>query len=289
MKTFSKSPGVSEVVRVVPCPVCGGSKFRDLWTLSAGSVFVDCAGCGLVLQNPRPGGKDLAARYDQEYFDYEIRNEEIFFDLMMKGLNDVDFFGSIAPTLPGPPRILDVGCATGRLLKHFKDAGWETAGAELCAASVDYGNRRYGVGITAEPLEGAGFPDERFSAVHASHLIEHVDDPAAFVREVARVLRPGGVFICVTPNIGGLQARLFGAGWRSAIPDHVTLFDKSTLRRLLAEAGFEIGKTKTWGGLAQGSAPGWIKRPMDRWAKIFGFGDVVLMVARKLPTAPCSY
>jgi hypothetical protein len=93
----------------------------------------------------------------------------------------------------------------------------------------------------------------------------------------------------VTPNIGGLQARLFGSEWRSAIPDHVTLFDKITLERLLAGAGLAVEKTKTWGGLAAGAAPGWIKRPVDRLSKKFGFGDVVMMVARKPPHGAGSY
>lgn len=281
MKTFSKNPGAAETVREVPCSLCGEMKFKNMWTLPSGSVFARCVNCGLVMQNPRPGVMDLAERYDDEYFDYEIHNEEIFFGLMKMGLDDVDFFDTVIPSLPFPSAILDVGCATGRLLKHFKDLGWETAGAELCKESAEYGNKSYGVGIENSSLQEAGFSSERFSAVHASHLIEHVDDPAAFTGEVFRVLKPGGVFICVTPNIGGLQARLFGESWRSLIPDHVTLFDKATLKRLLCQTGFSIERIQTWGGLGIGTAPGWIKRPVDRLAKKFGFGDVVLMLARK--------
>jgi SAM-dependent methyltransferase len=233
------------------------------------------------MQNPQPVRDALAARYDAEYFTYEIKNQETFFNLMLLGLQDADFFKRIAPTLPPPVRILDVGCATGRLLKHFKDAGWDTAGAELCRESAEYGNREYGVNISAAPLEQSGFPDGNFSVVHASHLIEHVDDPAAFAREVARVLVPGGVFICVTPSTDGFQAGLLGSAWRSAIPDHVTLFGRRTLIRLLRDAGLRAETVKTWGGLAAGTAPGWLKKPFDRLAKKCNFGDVMLVVARK--------
>jgi hypothetical protein len=38
---------------------------------------------------------------------------------------------------------------------------------------------------------------------------------------------------------------------------------------------------KTWGGLAAGTAPGWLKKPVDRLAKKWNFGDVILVVARK--------
>ena len=124
-------------------------------------------------------------------------------------------------------------------------------------------------------------PDASFSLIHASHLIEHLDDPAAFAAKVSRLLAPNGMFICVTPAMDGLQARLFGQRWRSAIPDHITLFTKHTLKRLLENTGLHVEHTATWGGLAVGSAPLWLKRIADRWAKPLGFGDVVLMAARK--------
>ena len=280
MKTFSKIPASDEKSRTISCPVCGSDRFRPRWMVGR-SVFVTCRNCRLILQNPQPLQTDLAARYDAEYFEYEIRNQESFFTLMRLGLDDIDFFGSIAPGLPGPLSVLDIGCATGRLLRHFRDAGWETAGAELCIESAEYGNREYGVNIRTSPLEKAGFDDGSFSTVHASHLIEHVPDPAAFTREVFRVLRPGGVFICVTPAADGLQARLFGSRWRSVIEDHVTLFDRRTLRRLLENAGLRVEAVRTWGGLGAGTAPDWIKRQVDRLAKKWHFGDVVLMLARK--------
>lgn len=280
MRTFSKTPAEDEKSRTITCPVCSGTEFREKWILGR-SFFSGCRACGLILQNPQPLRDALAARYDSEYFDYEIRNQENFFQLMLKGLEDIDFFESVAPTLPRPSAVLDIGCATGRLLKHFKDAGWDTAGAELCIDSAEYGNREYDVNISPSSLEDSCFESGSFSAVHASHLIEHVDNPASFAAEVFRVLRPGGVFVCVTPSADGLQARLFGSSWRSVIEDHVTLFSKKTLRRLLMNSGFRIENVRSWGGFARGTAPDWIKQPMDRLAKKWNFGDVVLMLARK--------
>ncbi|RKX73388.1 MAG: class I SAM-dependent methyltransferase [Spirochaetes bacterium] len=280
MRTFSKIPGDSEKSRLIKCPVCGGKQFRRKWEIE-GASFVSCSDCRLILQNPQPFPTDLKARYDSEYFDYEMQNEESFFKLMMLGLKDADFFEKIVPTLPDKRNILDIGCATGRLLKHFKLAGWETAGVEPCVESVDFGNREYGVNIRAVTLENAEFSDSEFSFVHASHLIEHVSDPSAFVAEVVRVLLPGGVFVCVTPSFDGFQARLHGSSWRSAIPDHVTLFSKSTLTQLLKNSGLEVELVRTWGGLAVGSVPGWIKKIADVLAKKWNFGDVVLVLARK--------
>jgi hypothetical protein len=87
--------------------------------------------------------------------------------------------------------------------------------------------------------------------------------------------------VVTTPNVDGLQARLFRGLWRSAIADHLTLFSVRTLRRLLEDCGFEVLAVQTWGGLAKGTVPAWLKGPVDRWAKRRGHGDVVLMLGRR--------
>lgn len=280
MKTFSKQPSNEEKLTIVPCSLCGSHQYRHRWWIN-GARFVTCTECHLVFQNPRPDYNDLAARYDDAYFQYEIDNEESFFQLMLMGLKDAGFFKSILPSLPSVRRFLDIGCATGRLLSHMKSLGWETAGVELCAESADYGNKTHAVNIHSCDLFQANFPSEHFSTVHASHLIEHVDNPKKFVDEVARILLPGGVFVCVTPTIDGFQSRLHGKQWRSAIPDHVTLFSKKTLRDMCTQAGLKVEVKKTWGGLAAGTAPIWLKKIADRWVKVLGCGDVLLYVARK--------
>jgi len=58
-------------------------------------------------------------------------------------------------------------------------------------------------------------------------------------------------------------------------------FSKPTLRKYLTSARFEIQRLVTWGGLAVGTAPPWLKRRADSLAKRWGFGDVMLFLARK--------
>jgi hypothetical protein len=87
--------------------------------------------------------------------------------------------------------------------------------------------------------------------------------------------------LLTTPNCDGFQARLHAAKWRSAIFDHLYLFSVKTLSRLLYEEGFQIEKTITWGGLAAGSAPRPVKALFDRLAKPLGFGDVVMVRAKR--------
>lgn len=277
MKTFSKTAG-HEALRSVACALCGSDAARRFYDES--SLWVRCSGCGLVYQNPQPVRDELLDRYDREYFQYEVENETTFLGLMKKGLADVGF-EAIEAGLDGEKRIVDIGCATGMLIASMKERGWIEKGVEVCGPAVEYARTKRGVDIFEGILEEAGIAGSTIDVVHCSHLIEHLNDPLGFVLEAKRILKPGGYFIVTTPNVMGFQARLFRTGWRSMIADHLYLFSKATLIALVQKAGFEVLTHKTWGGLAIGTAPGWIKGPVDRLAKAWGFGDVVIVLARK--------
>jgi 2-polyprenyl-3-methyl-5-hydroxy-6-metoxy-1,4-benzoquinol methylase len=277
-KTYSSKPYGERRVEV-SCPLCGGVRCSP-WLSGDGFRFVRCADCSLVYQNPRPVFEDLRRRYDSSYFSYELENERGFYELIRLSIRDIDFDG-VTGSLPRPRRFLDIGCATGMLVEEMKKRGWEARGVDVCRESAEFGMKERGIDIDIGTLEESRYPDGSFEAVHFSNLIEHVPDPRSFLSEVRRVLSPGGVAVMATPNIEGLQARIFRGKWRSAIPDHLTLFGMTTLRRMLEETGFLAEKTVTWGGLARGIAPAFIKKPMDHLAKKWGFGDMMLILARR--------
>ena len=280
MKTFSKTPG-NDQKQLIKCQLCQSShethyKLFDYLDYS----FKRCRNCGLVFQNPQPVFSDIAERYDSDYFSYEIDNEESFFNLMRLGLEDIGFRDLKLPSRHNNT-FLDAGCATGRLLEYMKSLGWKTAGVELCTEAAEYGNSCRNVNIFNGTLEKADFKPSSFTVVHASHLIEHLNNPDSFFKESSRILIPGGFLILVTPNIDGFQARFFKSRWRSAIPDHLYLFSIKTLSAMAVKNGFNPVKTATWGGLARGLAPLFIKKIFDYSAKKFGFGDVMILLLKK--------
>ena len=278
MKTFSIGSKNERVVKET-CNLCGKDKTK-LYLDCETFKYVKCMKCGLVYQNPQPVFKDLKRRYKQDYFKYELENDENFFNLMKLGLNDIKFFKHPFSYFVNN-RFLDIGCATGLLVKYMQDLGWKSSGLEICRESAEYGIKNRFVNIIIKRLKDAQFDDNNFSVIHFSHVIEHVPSPFAFLKEVYRVLAPGGMVIITTPNVNGFQAKIFGTEWRSAIADHLTLFSKKTLRAMLEKAGFKIKKMVTWGGLAKGTVPDFIKKPVDKLSKIFGFGDVVLFQMTK--------
>jgi 2-polyprenyl-3-methyl-5-hydroxy-6-metoxy-1,4-benzoquinol methylase len=236
--------------------------------------------------NPQPLITEVEARYQKEYgedyLSYELVNEQKFLRLQELAIRDAGF-AAIEKSLQarGRPAILDIGCATGALLEHLRERGWAVQGVEICRPSAEYARQVRRLDVRSLPLEENRFPPGVFDLVHASHLIEHLNKPAAFVREVHRILRPQGYFILITPNITGFQARFFKNQWRSAIFDHLYLFSIKTLSKLLTQSGFKIEKIVTWGGIAEGIVPAPFKKVADTVSKRFGLGDVMLVRAVK--------
>jgi SAM-dependent methyltransferase len=248
---------------------------------------------GTIDRNAPSGG------YGEDYLAYEKANEAAFLRLQERSLDDAGFYdveGELfarAPAVardpataatreqdPSRPAVLDIGSATGALLLSLARRNWHTTGVEISLPQAAYARAR-GLTIQTLPLEENHFAPESFDAVLASHLIEHLTDPASFVRELYRVVKTGGRIYLTTPNSAGFQARLFRGRWRSAIFDHLYLFSTVTLSRLLEQNGFTVEKRITWGGLAEGTVPAPIKRAADRIAKRCGVGDVMILRAVK--------
>jgi len=279
VKTWSTPVSVEEK-RLFPCNLCGGLRFKPSLSCE-GFSYVRCVSCGLVQMNPQPLAEETQRRYGQDYLAYELANEESFLNLQLLALKDAGF-DDLERDLPVTiPRVLDIGCAIGSLLAKLRERGWETTGVEISGPQAEYCRLKRQLDVRNLPLEENHFPAGSFNVILASHLIEHLNDPADLVREVHRILVPGGHFLVTTPNIAGFQARLFRDRWRSAIFDHIYLFSVKTLSRLLREQGFVIEKTSTWGGLAAGTAPRAIKRVFDKAANRFNFGDVMIVRWRK--------
>ena len=270
---------MAEVKQEVRCCICGGGETGPFLEMD-GFQYSRCRECGLVYQNPMPVFGDLRKRYSGDYFQYELENQENFFNLMKLGLRDIRFEKFCRNGKQGERRFLDIGCATGLLLDHVKKLGWGAKGVEICKPSVEYARQTFGLDVFLGTLEEASFPDGCFDVVHFSHVIEHVPEPKAMLLEVRRVLKDDGHVVVTTPNVGGWHARFAGRTWRSAIPDHIHLFSIRTLRALLALTGFRVTKQVSWGGVPVGKRPAILKKPADRFAKLFNVGDVMLFHCR---------
>jgi len=284
VKTWSM-PVYAGKSEIKSCNLCGGSSFKPALCCE-GFSFVRCAFCSLVQRNPQPVKEEIVVRYSQiygrDYLSYELANEDSFLKLQQLALKDAGFKNLekklFAHTTPS---VLDIGCATGALLAFLRGHGWRVTGVEI-SPGAEYAKNERTLDVRNLPLEENNFSSGSFDVILASHLIEHLNDPKAFLTEAHRILKDNGNIFITTPDISGFQAQFYGSRWRSAIFDHLYLFSKGTLIKLLKNTGFKIERCRSWGGLAAGMAPKWLKKTADFLAKHFNCGDVMIIRAKKI-------
>ena len=144
-------------------------------------------------------------------------------------------------------RVLDLGCRSGALTRHFLE-GNELVGLDVDAAALAKASDLGIEPVQANVEEPLPFEDASFDAVVAGELFEHLQFPDALVAEIARVLRPGGVLVGSVPNAFRLQGRLRFLLGRAPEddPTHLQMFSPAAMRDLLG--GFENVRLEFVGG-----------------------------------------
>jgi SAM-dependent methyltransferase len=162
------------------------------------------------------------------------------------------FEDTLRECIPANAVVLDAGCGSGRIFRYELQAGCRVVGVDIGAELRDNPNVDERV---RGDVQRFPFADASFDAVLASHIMEHLPEPERALAEVARVLRPAGRFLLLTPNrfhyvpllAGLLPQRLHvwfnrrrGVAERDVFP---TLYRANTagrLRRLLEGAGLTV-------------------------------------------------
>jgi ubiquinone/menaquinone biosynthesis C-methylase UbiE len=146
---------------------------------------------------------------------YDARHDEIFNEVEQARLaaSVREACGAVTNPPPDGIRALDIGAGTGNLTRHLLDAGARVTAADISAGCLAEIRRRFGAGgrLQTAVLDGTGlsaFADGEFDLVACYSVLHHVPDYASLVREMARVLRPGGVAY--------IDHERHDASWRSA-------------------------------------------------------------------------
>jgi 2-polyprenyl-6-hydroxyphenyl methylase/3-demethylubiquinone-9 3-methyltransferase len=154
-------------------------------------------------------------------------------------------------------RVLDLGCGEGRFAAELRHAGAFVVAADVAAEPL----RRalaHDPGVEVARLPAAGrweLADGTFDVVWAGEVIEHVVDTAAWLSELRRVLRSGGLLLLSTPALGAAQLLQMALSRRAFLErfdprsDHLRFYSRASLRALIADFGFEEIDVRAAGGV----------------------------------------
>jgi SAM-dependent methyltransferase len=234
----SKLQADADKLPATPCKLCGGAA-ADLMERN-GFQIVQCRECKFMFALVAPA-YDAASLYTEDiYFaagcEYGIADygqwRRRLAQFYIPRLERIEAFQP-------PARLLDIGCASGYLMKAAQERGWQVEGVELSPAM-----RRRAAELTRAPIyesiEHALGSGKRFECVTMFEVIEHLSDPVGILTQVAKLLVPGGLLALSTPNCErpGAAAGLPINVWFLP-PEHISYFGAGTVRQCLGLAGFE--------------------------------------------------
>jgi SAM-dependent methyltransferase len=259
--TIGPTPVVTAEVEARPrsserglCPICGSPTellyddlYDDRYGYPGRHALLACRACGHKALGTAFTEAQLSELYGEYYPRGEIRLEDFRPRVELHGFGTwlEGERASAFRWVPENVRVLDVGCGFGETLAYHAARGCDAHGIDADPNLLRVAER-YGLNARVGLFHAEDYPPDSFDYVTLDQVIEHAIDPRQLLRDVATVLRPGGIAIVTTPNSNGWGGRLLGRWWINwHVPYHLQQFSRRSLGLLAEDAGLELTSMRT--------------------------------------------
>lgn len=212
------------------CLSCGSDGLRPLKCRANHYRQFLCRACGLVFSDPMKGADSRLYRGAEANVDYWTWKFEISWH-HRRFLEEKELKGKT---------LLDIGCGAGEFLVEARKAGCDVYGVDFVAEKTEVAKKRFGLEnvFCASAFETAKtFNGKSFDYVTFFEVLEHLEDPAAFIRQVRVLLKPGGRIALSVPNRGRTLA-MFDT--EDGPPHHLTRWNVRSVSSFLNLNGFRV-------------------------------------------------
>ena len=282
------------------CDICRSTRLTQAFSYPTHRV-VRCENCGTLSRREVFDEDECKTLYESEYF-VELQKDFFFTNVSLRERafrGKLDLIGRHA-TANGD--LLDVGCAIGTFLRVARDMGWRPTGVEFSAFAADVARKETKLPVLTGTLPAQHLPEACFDVVTLWDVVDHSESPSSLVREVWRVLRPGGLIAMDTFMEDALLFQLAHATYRAtggvisrpslkAHPIHHShYFSRTTFRHLLESQGFEVLFTEGSNLDAATVSLGWAGKAVvalfNRLSALAGREMEMLIIGRKKCSSP---
>lgn len=256
---------------------CGAPISARRVAFSEGEVdFRQCTQCGLLFREVFPTPDELHAIYQQAYEEEKIAsggtNQE---SGAFATQSYADFIQDLARQ-PAHASVLDFGAGSGELVAALRDRSIEAEGLEFAEEARRFCLEHRGISLLSDLK---ALPSGRYGVITMVEVIEHLTELQPTLRELCRLMEPGGTLLVTTPNRLGLRARREKGHWREAAKKfHLFLFDRRSLRQHLEKAGFTQVRQVRFSPLQRPGFKFWLAA---RLPQMLGVGGTLCMTATK--------
>jgi len=231
---------------IATCPLCGrasSSKLGEFSYQDTRLAAVRCNECILVYVNPCRSAGDLEG-YFQTFTKTDRSELARWYKNKLPNLDwDIRHLQRLVPL----GVLLDVGCGHGFLARVAQEQGYIVQGVEISKPLASLVSQELGISVFPGAVQEASFPEGAFDVVTCMDVLYYCPAPLIDLREMYRMLRPGGVIaVRVLTRIGYARAwqRITRSSTWDGNPffekDHILHFSVGTMCRMLAAAGYEI-------------------------------------------------
>jgi SAM-dependent methyltransferase len=247
-------------METVVCNCCGSDSLAPVYSMPD-ALFpsderfhvVECRQCGLGFVNPRPAPSEMQRFYPADYYAGFSTDRSYH---QARYAREAEYLRGV--TTPGrAPKLLDVGCAHGDFPRFMQTQGWEVEGVEVSTTTLPITDFT----VYRQDFASADIPTARYDAVTAWAVMEHLHDPAAYFRQAARVLAPGGTFVFLVTNFNSLASRRL---YVEDVPRHLYFFTESSVRRYLGQVGLRLERADYSNKIFELPATNWLRYAMRR-------------------------
>ncbi|MEJ0071945.1 MAG: class I SAM-dependent methyltransferase [Pseudomonadota bacterium] len=218
----------------------------------ARASLVGCAQCGYLRFDPLPDDIFLARYYGEQYWDEtairQLARDEYAFPGYRHQTAEILRAWSQYGGGSRSPRIHDVGCGVGTLVRHLRQQGIDATGSDLSTQAIAAGHALGNAALFRASLTEflAARPAEQIDIFLMSHALEHVRDPIETLRELRAHLPRDGMLWLRVPN--GLYQVARGRSWYDFVwlqfPNHIHYFTPRSLQCCFEAAGFALAEIR---------------------------------------------